>query len=307
MAGNLKSMRIRVATATLVVLLGTLLAIDAAAAPGPRTGPGELRYPSLLKAVPDADDDETRGRTRGSVRCPSSHSHPTGGGIEIGLPPTSVFDMEVSATTVTPGASGWEAQSNNNTGSSGQMTVTAICAKRGEYDYRSALRNIPVGTQVEKRAKCPNGTDVVGGGVETSSESFQIEAVSSEPFDDDDRNSKPDDGWLGAANNETDSVETMEVVAVCARNGDYKYVHSRRLNLPDNTQVTTKARCPRGRQVTGGGVDISGIEPDTAIVTTAPSDSGDNGTKPDDLWLGTANNDNSGQDERVRVFAICSK
>ncbi len=273
----------------LVGLAIALSAVDGAA----REGSPGLKRATLIKGVPDA------GRTTGSTRCPASHPHPTGGGIEISGDPGNLNfnDLEVSTTGPTLGASGWVAEANNSTGSAAQMTVTAICAKRGEYRYLDADKAIPPNEQVQKKVSCPNEMKVVGGGVATSSSSFRVSLASSMPVDGGDRNSKADDGWLGVASNQLNSEQRMVVTAVCTASGRYTYVHSALvLNLPDDSQASRAVSCPRGTQVTGGGVDITGINLGIEVAGTFPTAHG---------WQGVANNDSSGRDERMQTFAIC--
>jgi hypothetical protein len=264
------------------------LAVDGASGDD---SPGFTRA-ALTKGVPDA------GRTTGSIRCPASHPHPTGGGIEIGGAPGGLGfeDLEVSTTAPTIGESGWVAEANNHSGSAAQMTVTAICAKRGKYKYPFADKPIPPDDQVQKTVSCPDGTKVVGGGAETSSASFSVQLASSVPADGADRDSNADDGWLGAANNQSNSDQRLFVTAVCAESGRYKYVHSPRIPLPDDTQVAREVNCPNGTQITGGGVDITGIDLGIEVAGTFPIENG---------WRAAANNDSSGRDERMQTVAIC--
>ena len=51
--------------------------------------------------------------------------------------------------------------------------------------------------------------------------------------------------------------------------------------------------------VTGGGVDVSGIDDDLEVKASSPEEEGG--------WLGQAINDHSGQDEKMQAFAICKK
>ena len=147
---------------------------------------------------------------------------------------------------------------------------------------------------------------MTGGGVETTSEnSPHVGVASTVPFDGPDANSKPDDGWLGSANNDTTQSEEMGVFAVCAKSGHYKYVHSDRKRLPDNSVVSADARCPAGTAVTGGGVDNSGIDLGAEIAGSLPFDGADVGFTPDDGWEGDAQNAHAGGATRMQAFAIC--
>ncbi len=284
-----------------MALLAILVAIDTAAG----AGSDAFEYPSRTQAAFDEFHGNGTGRTSGSVSCPHSHPHVTGGGIEISGD-NSHLGLSVGSIRPAGRAGAWDADANNGSGSPAQMTTTAICAEAGRFEYPFRDKTIAPGGQDQLRVSCPANTKVTGGGVETTSEnSPHVEVASTEPFDGQDRNSTPDDGWLGTANNDTAQSEEMGVFAVCAESGDYKYVHSDRKRLPDNSEVSADARCPAGTAVTGGGVDNSGIDLGAEIAGTLPFDGGDIGFTPDDGWEGSAQNDHTGRATRMQTFAIC--
>ncbi len=276
-----------------LALLGTTLIVLAAAADARAS---ELKYPSKTKAVPSTLPRQN-GRGVAEAACPDSHPHLTGGGVRI-TGDNSNFDLEVGSTNPETGVGSdkWLGEANNSSGSAAQMTTTAICAK-GRFRYPDGSKSIPPGDQASKRVHCPSGTKVIGGGVSTEGDSPKVEVASTEPFDGSDANSTPDDGWLGSANNGTKSGKTMNVTAICAKTGHYKYFHSATRPLPENSTVSASAGCPLGTAVTGGGVDNSGIDIGAEIQSTFPF--------PDEDWLGSANNDNTGQAETMQTFAIC--
>ncbi len=254
---------------------------------------GHLLYVSRDKDVPKPPESPS-GRTSALVGCPTSHPHLTGGGIDTrggSLP----ADVEVGSTGPATRAS-WLGEANNDTEADATMTVTAICKKAGKFRYHDVEKADPGGGQILKGSNCPPGTKLTGGGVETNGD-HSVEVASSEPADGPDKNSKRDDRWVGAANN-----GSMTVTAVCAKVGTagiYKYTESDRADLPDNSIQSRIASCPSGFVVTGGGVDVSGIDDNLEVKASAPLEEA--------AWLGTAINDGSGQDETMRVFAICKK
>lgn len=277
------------------ILAGLLLAVPASGAPN-----SGLTYPALEKAVPDSGPDHL-GKTGDSMGCHGKP--PTGGGVQISGNNTD-FDLEV-ATTETLG-SRWSAEVNNDSGAPARMILTVVCANGGgRFSYPDASRTIPAGSQVLKKVSCPRGTQVVGGGVSTTGESTGIEIASSEPADGPDHDSKLDDAWLGTANNGTTASAQMGVVAVCAASGHYRYVMSAPADLPNNSVNTAHAHCPAGSHVTGGGIDVTGVDIGIEVAGTFPEDRDDADAIPDDGWVAVANNDNSGRDEQVRAFAIC--
>jgi hypothetical protein len=268
-----------------VVAVGATVVIGSAAG----AGSGSLKIVHGDKDVPSAPAD-SNGRTQLAVGCPASHPHVTGGGLQIiGDDPN--FDLETGATSVLGDGRGWFAEANNSSGNQAEMTVDAICAK-GRFRYPDVDRARVPGEQVQRGVNCPHGFKLTGGGVDTDG-NFQVEVASTRPDDGPDRNSKPDDRWVGSANN-----GGMTVTAVCAKAGSYKYVHSARKPLPDNSRENAVARCPAGTRVTGGGVDTTGIDAGLEVKTSSANPR---------FWFGSANNDNTGHDEKMQVFAICKK
>ncbi len=256
----------------------------------------DLKYVSKSKVVPSVLPT-LDGRGVAVAKCPKDHPKVTGGGVKI-IGDNSNFDLEVGTTLPQEDArpNEWLGEANNSSGSEAQMTTTAICAK-GRLKYPGRSRNIPPGGQATKRVACPSGTKLTGGGVSTEGASPRVEVAASKPFDGPDGNKVPDDGWLGSANNGTSSGLTLNVNAICAKSGDYKYVESATKPLPDNAEASAVASCPDGTTVSGGGVENSGIDIGAEIESSFPL--------PDQDWVGRANNDNTGQTETVQAFAIC--
>ena len=99
-------------------------------------------------------------------------------------------------------------------------------------------------------------------------------------------------------NNGSANPEPMGVWAVCARTGDYDYVHTNAVPLENNTTATLIKQCPNGEDVTGGGVDNSGTDPGSEVGGTFPTTDGKS-------WTGAASNENTGANATMQVFAIC--
>ena len=262
---------------------------------GPRrsnTIEGHLLYAERTKDVP-APPDSPSGRTTALVACPAGHRHVTGGGIFTSGGSLPV-DVETGSTAPSGGGA-WLGEANNDTEETASMTVTAICKKHGKFRYPDTHKANPGGGQILKGVNCPPGTKLTGGGVETNGD-HSVEVASTEPADGPDKNSKRDDRWIGAANS-----GGMTVTAVCAKTGTagiYRYTKSNRKDLPKNEIATAIANCPSGTHVTGGGVDVTGIDEDLEVKSSSPAETGG--------WLGTAIN-TSDQDEKVQAFAICKQ
>jgi hypothetical protein len=280
--------------AALAVLLAALVATGTVAASG-------ITYPPPFN----------RGAPTGEVTsatsfCPESHPDVTGGGVEL-IGDNSKLGLDIAKTAPGRGeAKGWKGTAVNDSGSDATVRISPICTKSAHLTYPANHRALPPHTQRDVRMPCPSGAKVIGGGVDASGNGHVGDVASTEPFDGPDRGSARDDGWLGSADNPTDVSQTIFVDAVCAGSGHYKYVDSDRKPLPDNSEVSARARCPAGTNVTGGGIDNSGIEVGAEIANTDPFDTdNDADSHPDDGWEGSAQSKNSGQAERMQAFAIC--
>jgi hypothetical protein len=154
---------------------------------------------------------------------------------------------------------------------------------------------------------CPRKTKVVGGGVLTVGGNPEEDVEVSATLPDDlgaEPGSQPDDGWIAEAANSSDDVGRMIVDAVCSTSGAPKYRH-RTSPLAAEGGASNQVLCPRGTNVTGGGVTTSGSGPDFEVAGTLPVDDGDRGSKPDDGWKGRTTN-SSATDAQMTVFAICA-
>jgi hypothetical protein len=252
--------------------------------------------------VPDASDNGD-GVTTGFVDCPDSHANPIGGGAQISGHQSSL-DLEIKSSGPGLGQS-WVIDANNSSGSRGSMVEHAICAK-GRFVVATKHGDpIPPNDEGGALVSCPRGTKLAGGGVVTHGGDHATEIGDTEPADGNDGNSKRDDAWVAGVNNGSASTVHLTVTAVCAKRGTYKVVSSRTERLADSSQVTAFALCPRGAQVTSGGVRITGTDSDLEVAQSAPIDSGDRGSVPDNGWRGAANNQSTGQPQRMQTFAVC--
>jgi len=272
-------------------LVGTVPAVGAGSTP--------LKYPFKVKTVPNVEP----GVTSAKIDCPADHPLVTGGGVEITGNQTGL-DLEVGSTLSDGNLGAWTAVANNSSADSASMRVTAICAIRA-ITFRRAHKNVPPNTQGHLKVSCPAGSELTGGGVRIGGGTHKQEVATTAPFDGSDADHRPDDGWQGRANNGLSRRVTMTVDAVCARRGTFSYVHSARQSVGNNQQVTSSIDCPTGTKVTGGGVGITGTSLGIEVADTFPFDGSDADHTPDDGWQGAANNDSSGQLQKMQVFAIC--
>jgi len=290
-------------TPLVAALLAVGLGSGSASAAG--SGDGGLTYPpELVKTVPDASVNGS-GVTFGNVRCPDSHPETTGGGVQInGRDPK--LDLEIHGTFPHLTVPGWGIEANNSSGFEAHMTVYAICS---EQSFKRSFKvvDVPANSGKAAHTSCPAGTKVSGGGVALVGGDHSVEVGTSAPSDGPDANSKPDDAWSGTGNNGTDDSVNMHVIAVCAKRGVYRVVESDRTPIPNNRSASAEVRCPAGTRVTGGGVDIRGIDTGLEVNSSFPTDGGDIGFTPDDGWEGIAYNDDTGSPDRMSTFAVCKQ
>ena len=285
---------------TVVVATAGML-LSAGSADAAHTG-GLVYPPGLLESLPDVSNN-AGGVSGDSVACPSSHPHPTGGGVLIeGV--DSLLGLEVHATSPTLLNDGWKIRANNSSGADAQMTIFAICAT-GQYLYPSVTKSVAAGHVRGAKVTCPAGTNVVGGGIIAVGGDHHVEVASSEPADGPDADHKPDDAWFGIANNGMARAIHMQVHAVCARRGRYTVVAGTRTLLPTDDIATSAVLCPAGTRVTGGGTAIEGASTDLEVHDGFPIDGSDTDTTRDDGWQGTAYNDGATSSAHMRVYAIC--
>lgn len=291
---------VRTVVPAVVALLAAGLAISSASGAG--SGGGGLNYPpAVVKAVPDASVNGD-GITSGHVDCPQSHPETTGGGVQItGSDPK--LDLEIHSTFPQL-FGGWTSKANNSTGFQAHMTVYAICST-GSFKHPFNPVDVAPDSSRAAHVACPAGTKVSGGGVELLGGDHSVEVGTSAPSDGPDANNKPDDAWSGTGNNGTGGSVEMHVFAVCAKRGDYRVVESDRTPIPDNGSASAEVRCPAGSKVTGGGVDIRGVDPNLEVNSSFPTDGGDVGFTPDNGWQGIAYNDGTGNTDHMSTFAVC--
>lgn len=77
-------------------------------------------------------------------------------------------------------------------------------------------------------------------------------------------------------------------------------------NVGPGAQGGSAAFCPEDRHVTGGGLLSGATYDETTIADSFPLDSPDSGSKPDDGWGATIDNQSAGS-RGVTIYAICAK
>ena len=180
--------------------------------------------------------------------------------------------------------------------------ATADTAGRLTYITRDAPA--PAGVQAARRAKCPAGTRVTGGGAYTSGETTADEVATSAPFDGRDHNRRPEDGWVGEVNTAPGSGETMTVMAICAPFAKLRYIRETAVVRPHRGR-TAVAPCPAGTLPLGGGAYTTGSSTAIALRQTFPWER-PGSVQGWDGWIATANNLTSRR-RSVTAYGICKR
>lgn len=136
-----------------------------------------------------------------------------------------------------------------------EMLATGATTRAGKFSYVN--ENFSVRGRAQSRleiATCPPRTHVYGGGAATALEDGVINA--SYPIDNGDRGKTPDDGWAIYYDNFENGSIQVSARAICGP----MMPRYRRTGFvaPAGRYVTTRAACPRGTFVWGGGASNRG-------------------------------------------------
>jgi hypothetical protein len=179
---------------------------------------GKYRYPSHETSLPSNGGGAAR-----QVNCPSGTSV-TGGGVDTS---GNNHKIELARSFPVDGPDGnhraddaWFGAATNGSGSEQSITVFAICAVSGNYKYLQQSEFLADEEIDNQRVDCPPGTQVTGGGVDAgdfnSGDPTGVEVRMSFPFDGPDKDTLPDNGWVGGANNDNAGVlKNFKTFAIC--------------------------------------------------------------------------------------------
>ena len=109
---------------------------------------------------------------------------------------------------------GWAATANSGD-DRGFITVYAICSTTGGLRYVERSKVGAADDQFNVKARCREDERVAGGGAKVSKPGQDAEIASLHPFDDDDPESLPDDGFQGWANNQGPGERRLTTFAIC--------------------------------------------------------------------------------------------
>jgi hypothetical protein len=110
---------------------------------------------------------------------------------------------------------GWAARFYDTVGGIGGARLRAVCRTGEEVSYRTATDTARRNGGANATAHCGAGTHVSGGGAKIVGPGAQVHLADSYPADDGDANATPDDGWKGAAYNDSSRRRKLTVYAIC--------------------------------------------------------------------------------------------
>jgi hypothetical protein len=180
----------------------------------------------------------------------------------------------------------------------GGATASAVTlGQAGGLKYVRTSTSVPPGFD-DRNARCGGAWHVFGGGAELSGPTISGQLESTSPFDGNDANSHPDDGWLGEASNLGSVPLTLKTYAICSHtNPDYGQATSQTFAVDSISGASTSCEGPQ--LAVGGGIR-SLTEPGNAhLVHTLPS--------PElTEWEGGVYADAGPPDSGFRTHLICA-
>jgi hypothetical protein len=231
-------------------------------------------------------------QTPGSITCPvkkGAQTVPLSGGA---LLQTDSLDASINSSF--PTAHGWSVDVNNTSGAASQFTVYAVCAKKPKgYVQKQGTSVInPAGSISETNFSCPNGDQLSGGGVISSSTSTLVSLSSSYPV--------TETTWSILLNNFSSSNATLRMVVVCAKFDtgkiSYEYISGGVDGNPAGQETATEAECSSGLSVLGGGSQSTESSTTVSINSSFPFTGG---------WIGDVSNTGSNS-STVTTFILCA-
>ena len=202
------------------------------------------------------------------------------------------------------GSSLWRSVGKNLGGGTMDMSFFGICREAGAsgLKFASRTRNYNPDKKASVKARCPDGYRVVGGGIE-SPDPLVMATI---PYDANDVDLKPDDGWKASAVNNDDIKRELTAHATCRKAGGWDLAYrSEEGGVAGGSTVSGSQTCTQGDAVTGGGGAISGALGTVRVHETYPVDLGDvDDETPENAWTTGLTNTGVGLASGV-VHAIC--
>ena len=290
------------------VCLAAVLGLAAAAA---LAAPASASYygPSSVFNAPDAT------QSPGDEVCDGGDAA-IGGGVDGNGDYDEGVYLNTSRPYLLDGTTpGWTIWVDNYAGGTGTRTPQAyvMCddnPKPNQYTIRTHQISVADNTQDEAFAPCQAGETVVGGGGRSSGfYADETYLATSAPYDGQDGDKVPDDGWRAVLNNDEGGAasNTLDVFAICDSKHNkrfFEYVRKTR-KVPDGTQKTRVASCGKRKRAGGGVESHSAYKHGLYINSSFPNTLGSG----ERLWIGTVDNYDTPDDKarKITTTAICKR
>jgi hypothetical protein len=182
----------------------------------------------------------------------------------------------------------------NTTGSPGTAQAWAICAT-GKTIYRSHTSRLRLNDAATVKAGCPRDMSVVGGGNFITGANDDATLQATRPFDGDDANRKPDDGWRVKAFNLRDGGKDLTAYAICRKPNEHpKYLGVGEFGSFSGSVAGgggAECRLAKDRSVAGPGAELKGEPSLLWLSAYYPEDNTlEAGDQPDDYVIHQAEN-----------------
>lgn len=237
-----------------------------------------------------------------NARC-ASGSESTGGGVTVGGPPAG----SAIATSGKVSELQWFADAFHLSTDKATLTSWAVCSKKAsKISQGTAPESVPVApANATETATCDLSQGfVTGGGVRTIGASSEWSLNATYPEDGGDGDTMPNDAWRTFTFHREGPARTILADVVCMKGKQPSYVVNQLASV-EQPKTKLRAKCPKGKSVTGGGGFVSGGTDDSHITSTRPYDSKkDKGKVPDDGWEVKFFDDN-GVTQDYRAYAVC--
>jgi hypothetical protein len=232
-------------------------------------------------------------------------SETTGGGGGITEQTFGAFAVSL-ATSYPFDSATWQVYGNDRGPNAASLIAVVVCASGYDLHIKDGSASLAPHTSRTKQVACPRGSSVTGGGVFIAGTATSIVVSTTAPFDGKDGDRRPDDGWLGRANNGSALPEDMTTYAICSKNGRFDYAHGSS-KLGSKGEALAQARCPKNDSVVGGGAGISKGGLPTQLTYTQPYDGPDADSDPDDGWVSDATNHGAKGGHTLTSWAVCAR
>jgi hypothetical protein len=181
---------------------------------------------------------------------------------------------------------------------SGATASAVTLGQAGGLKYVRTSTSVPLAGFEDRTARCGGTWHAFGGGAQLSGPTISGQLESTAPYDGDDGNAQPDDGWLGEASNLGSVPLTLKTYAICSHTSpDYGQATSQTFAVGSISSASTSCGAPQ--RAVGGGIRSLTEPGNTHLVHTLPSA---------DLaeWEGGVYADAGPPDSAFRTYLICT-